>query len=213
MKNKIIGIIGCLIILLSIFAFVVYNNEFKNNSQIFGEEVIVAKDTISEGDTINEDNTVVKKVTQNQIVSDAITKEDFNKINGKVAAIKINKNEQILDSRLLEKDEYYPETSKIVALKVGLQGALSGSLAPGDRVEIWENDTINKTSEMKASNIKILAIRDTQNQDVSKSSSIPASVVIQVENNEELEAIKLIPPDYLFLTKDTNQLKDKVSKN
>lgn len=213
MKNKIIGIIGLVIILLSIFTFSIYSNEFKNNSKSFGEKVVVAKGNISGGEVLSDSNTEIRTITKGNLIKNGITEEEYESIKGKVAAIDISINEQISKDRILEKDNYYPETLKIIAIKINTEGALSGNLVVGDEVEIWENDTVNKISERKATNIKILGIKDSQNQDVTKQTgTIPTSVIIQVKDETELEQIKQIPTDYLFIAKSTNQLKEKLEK-
>lgn len=211
MKNKIIGLLGVIFILLSIGAWFAYSNTIKNNSELFGKEILVLKSDVKNGEKLTKDNVTVKKVKQVDIITNALTEKHFSEIENKVAAINLYRNEQLTLERIVDESSYKPETTRIVSLAIDGIGALSGTIKSGDLVDVWDEKDVTKKAELVLKDIEIIAIKDAQNQDADKiQGAIPTSIVLRVDNDENTEKIKSIQK--AFVTKSTNQIKGKLDK-
>ena len=212
MKNKIIGILGVLFILFSIGAFFAYSNSIKNNSELFGKSVIVLSKDIKAGETLTSDNMTLKKIRIDDIQTGYLTESDINSLKDKVAAIDLYKNEQLNMDRLTTKDAFDPVSSQYVSLDITAINALSGDIQVNDIVSLWSKPE-NGTPSKELDNVRIIAIRDAQNQEVNKSSqtssnNVPTSIIVKLDNDNDVKTAKAIKT--LFVTKNLNQLQEKL---
>lgn len=205
MKNKIIGIIGILCILFGLGTFISYTN-IKNNSELFGKEVIVLKNDIKEGKEITSSDIEYKKVKVNDLTTGYLTSEDINSLENKVANIDLHQNEQLTLDRLVDYDDYYPIGSEDVALDITAIGALAGNVKAGDTVNLWDRKTDspdNKGSILVLENVKVIAVRDAQNRDVEnveEENTTPASIIVRLNGQKQVKQAKDIAN--LFVSKE-----------
>lgn len=202
MGKKIMTIIGILLIVLSASGLYIYNKEIINNSEFFGEKIVVLNKDIKAGDEITKNDIDYRKEKKNDLISKYLTEKDVNKILGNVAAIDLYKNEGITKDRIIKYDDYYPEDAQEIALNISSIGAISGNLKVGDVASLW--DKTDNGAILMLENVRILAIRDSQNQNVDEiDGDTPAAIVVKL-NKEQIEIAKNIKD--LFVTKPTNQV-------
>lgn len=205
-KGKIVGGIGITILALSLGSLYLYKDEIKNNSEIFEKKIVVVKKDIEKGEEITNDNITLVKVKQKNLITGYLTEDDLDELNNKVAAIDLYANEQIKLDRLLDYDEYYPETSQYVSLGVDAISCLSGDVKAGDYVSLWERQTTDGVAEKKIENVQVVAIKDSQNNNIEDvEGAVPYSILVRVNNDEQVSIAKGIHS--LFITKDSNQAK------
>lgn len=210
MKNKIIGIIGLLFVVFSIGSYFAYSKTIKNNSDFLGKPILVLSKDLEAGEAITKDNIVLKKTKINDLTKNYLTEDDLDKVNGKVAAINLYRNEQLTLERLTDKKAFEPETSQDIALEITSVGALSGEIRVGDFVDLWDNTGNHPVKKM--SNVKLVGIKDTQNQEVEKvQGAIPSSIVIRLDSDEQVSVAKSISS--LFVSKGLNQINTQLSEN
>ena len=206
MKNKIIGILGLLCILASILGFFAYSNTIKNDSELFGKTVLVLTQDVEAGQPLDSTNMTLKRVKINDLQSSYLEETDLNKIKGQVAAIKLFKNEQVSLYRLTKASSFQPETSQLVALDITTVNSLAGNIKEGDIVTLWDYKTEGNLATKKLGNVKIIAIKDAQNQNVKDvQGAVPVAIIVQLDNEEQIKIAKSITN--LFVSKNENQLK------
>lgn len=202
MGKKIMTIVGILLIILSASGLYIYNKEIINNSEFFGEKIVVLNKNIKAGQEITKNDIDYRKEKKNELISKYLTEKDVNKILGNVAAIDLYKNEGITKDRIIEYNDYYPEDAQEIALNISSIGAISGNLKVGDVASLW--DKTDNGAILMLENVRILAIRDSQNQNVDEvDGDTPAAIVVKL-NKEQIEIAKNIKD--LFVTKPTNQV-------
>lgn len=205
MKNKIIGVLGVLCILFAVITLSAYSTTIKNDSELFGKEIIVLSKDAIEGATLDNSNLILKKVKLKDLPTSYLTEDDISKIKNKVAKIDLYKNEGLSLDRTIDYDDYYPIGSEDIALDVTAIGALSGEIKEGDKVNLWGREEDTSTSELKATlkleDVKIIAIRDSQNRNIKdiEGGAVPSSVVVRLENKDEIKEARDIKN--LFITK------------
>lgn len=206
-KSKIIGVVGVVIIASSLGGLFLYRNEIANNSELFEKKVIVVKHDIKKGDKITNDNIQLTDVKKKDLSTGYLTEKDMSKLNNKVAAIDLYKNEQIKTDRLVDYETYYPEESQEISLSVDTISALSAEIQPGDYVSLWDKGEGN-TPVKVLSNVEVVAIKDSQNIDVTTDNGgVPYSVIVRLDNDKQVAVAKDIKD--LFITKNPNQITPK----
>lgn len=207
MKNKIVGLLGILCIIFAISAWFAYSNTIKNNSEMFGKNILTLSRDVKSGEEITKDILVSKRVKLNDLSSEYLTEDDLNSVLGKVAAIDLHKNEQLSLSRLTSSESYYPLDSKLVALEITPAGCLAGNVNEKDFVDVWSSDTTS-LPEKKISQIQIVAIKDSQNQDTKDvEGAVPSCIILKARNDDEIATLKGITTP--FISK--SEVQDKIA--
>lgn len=210
MKNKFIGILGIFFIIFSIAAYFAYSNTIKNNSEVFGKSILVLSKDVKAGEPLNESNLIAKKVKLTDLSSKFLTENDLSKLNGKVAAIDLFKNEQLTLERVTSSLNFKPVTSQMVSLEITSVNALSGNIQEGDIVNLWDNANIDSVQPIKKlSNVRVVAIKDAQNQNIKDvPGAIPTSIIVRLDNDEQIAIAKKLAR--VFVTKSENQVGTKL---
>lgn len=207
MKNKIVGLLGVLCIIFAISAWFAYSNTIKNNSEMFGKKVLTLSRDVKSGEEITKDIIVSKRVKLNDLSSEYLTEDNLNNILGKVAAIDLHKNEQLSLSRLASSESYYPLDSRLVALDITPSGCLAGNIDEKDFVDVWSSNTATLPVK-EISQIQIVAIKDSQNQDVKNvDGAIPACIILKARNDDEIAILKNITTPFIC----KSEIQDKIA--
>lgn len=205
MKNKILGLLGILFIAFSIGTYFAYSNTIKNNSELFGKTVLVLSKDVRAGELITKNNVELRRIKISDLSSTYLVEDDLKDIVGKVAAINLSKNELLNKDRLTERDAFFPRTTRDIAVATNAISSLAGNIKKGDYVDVWgksgEKDQVSK----KLSNVKVVALKDSQNNDIEGiKGAVPSAVILRVTSDNQIPLIANL--SNLFLTKDINQL-------
>ncbi|MEG0296807.1 MAG: SAF domain-containing protein [Clostridium sp.] len=209
MKNKTIGILGLLLIAFSVATWFTFNSSIKKNSQIFGEEVLVLSKDIPAGELFTNDNVVVKKIKQNDLISNYIKKSEIGELKNRVAAIPMSKNEQINKSRITTPSKFTPETAKYLSLAIDPLNSVSGEIHTGDFIDIWDKGDAKTEPVQILVNVEVIGLRDSANQNTEGIlGAIPTQLIIKVADDTQVAKAKGIRS--LVTCKSPNQVKTKL---
>lgn len=216
MKNKILAVLGGFLIIASIVAWYAYTVTIRENSELLGTEILVLAENIPEGEAFTEDNVVSKKIKRSDIMDGALTLDDIVKLEGKVAAINLYKNEQITKERLTTKEFVVSESVQVVAIPIdSAVKVFPGDLFVGEFVDVWSTTSgENGLPGRLLENVRIVGLRDANNYDISGNhSAVPASVIVQANFTSEIVALRGIDSSHLFISKNPNQTGIKLKEN
>lgn len=213
MKNKILAVLGVLLIIASLGAWYAYTLTIKENSELLGKDIIVLAQNVKEGDPLTTANVKVKRIKQDDIVPGAISAAEGYKLNGKVAAIDLYTNEQITEDRTTIPEFMSTNTVRLVSLPISRPiSVLPGDVKANDYIDIWDRAGGEPVQVLK--NIRIVSLRDANNYDISSNpNAVPAALIMQANYLSEIIQLRKINESEMFITKSPNQTGIRLEQN
>lgn len=166
MRNKILTVLGLLIMAGAIGSYFFFDTAIRQNSEVFGATVLVAKRDIAEGTVIRSvdqaaDLFTVKRVPQVDLVpgavvventqelsffqrarswftvTDAVSTEGLKALVNRRVIEHIRQNEQVVGSQLSTDLTEFEADERLFAVAVTYLDAVGGEVRRGDWVDLW----------------------------------------------------------------------------
>lgn len=213
MKNKILAVLGVFLIIAAVGAWYAYTLTLKENSELLGRDVLILSKEVKEGDPLTTANVTTKKVKQNDLVPGAISAAEAYKLNGKVAAIDLNVNEQITEARLTKPEYMATSSVRLVSLPISRPiSVLPGNISANDYIDIWSKAGGQPILVLK--NVRVVSLRDANNYDISaNANAVPAALIVQSNYLSEVVHLRSITESDMFITKSPNQTGVRLEQN
>lgn len=189
--RRIKSILGILLILLSVLGLFLW--EWKGREAIMTERVLVAKEEIRKGDGIDSSMFLIKGVSKENLLPGALMPDGLDKLQGKVAAQMISKNDQIIMKYFSEDESYLKEGQSIFVIKPGWIAMRSSSLRKGDLVDIYGSYGGEILGTYKVAYVKDEADREVRNADVEQQRTADTeSILERADSTSVIDHIEVI---------------------
>ncbi|MCL1810063.1 MAG: SAF domain-containing protein [Clostridiales bacterium] len=165
-------VIGALLIVFAIAAMVYW--ETAGRDQIMTEKVLVAGADIAKGEKITGQLLSAASAIPETVVAGALKPDEINKVEGKVAAQAVAKNQQISDSLLSDPGEEEADKLSPYLIKSDWIDSRSSSLRRGDTVGIY-----SRNGDTLIGEFEVVYVKDASDKEITDIVSEDLSYVRQ----------------------------------
>lgn len=199
MLNKVLGVLGVLVVVLTVVGYFAFDSQLRENSNLLGKDMAVLTGPLVPGSVIKEENITAKRVKREQIVPNAIEYKDKDLIIGKVTLFDMYANEQLVATRLVDGSKYYPKDAKLITFTTNLVDSVGANVKEGDIVDMWlraRPEFPNRKEPQKIfSHVRIEQLKTQNNNQVSKEQNgVPYLCSIYL-TDEQVAIFRTLVPD------------------
>ncbi|MDD2189595.1 MAG: SAF domain-containing protein, partial [Eubacteriales bacterium] len=184
------SILGLLLILLSIAALFLW--EWKGRHAILLQEVLVATEEIQMGAAVNSSMFQTKGVLKENIVHEALTREQANLLQGKIALQMIPKNDQIIMDYFGDNSFSLKEDESIFVISQEWIAMRSSALRRGDMVDIYGNNGIGFLGTYQIAFVKDESEREVKDAGKGEQKEAVSDILQRTDSTSFIDHIEII---------------------
>lgn len=181
---------GIMLILLSVAGLLFW--EWKGRETILMEEVLVAKETIQKGTAVTRSKFLIKGVPKENMLEEALTPDEWDRLEGKVASQLIAKNDQIILEYFRDNEFYLDQGESIFVIEENWVAMRSSSLRRGDIVEIYGTNGYGLLGTFQIAYVKDASEREVKNAGEGMMNSSGNDILERTDSTSIIDHIEII---------------------